>query len=53
MFASAETFFGPDWRSGKAVPTRITLASGEPMVWPGRGRNCVHPKAIGCRASRC
>lgn len=27
----ADAFFEPDWRSGKAVPTRITLASGEPM----------------------
>lgn len=26
-----DAFFEPDWRSGKAVPTRITLASGEPM----------------------
>jgi len=28
-------FFEPDWRSGKAVPTRITLASGEPMGLAG------------------
>lgn len=26
-----EAFFEPDWRSGKAVPTRISLHSGEPM----------------------
>jgi putative SOS response-associated peptidase YedK len=26
-----DAFFEPDWRSGKAVPTRIHLASGEPM----------------------
>ncbi len=26
-----QSFFEPDWRSGKAVPTRIGLASGEPM----------------------
>ena len=26
-----ETFFEPDWRSGKAVPTRIGNASGEPL----------------------
>lgn len=26
-----DAFFEPDWRSGKAVPTRVTLASGEPM----------------------
>mgnify|MGYP000208010728 CR=1 FL=1 len=30
-----ETFFEPDWRSGKAVPTRITLTSGEPMGLAG------------------
>ena len=27
----AEAIFEPDWRSGKAVPTRITRADGEPM----------------------
>jgi putative SOS response-associated peptidase YedK len=27
----AEAFFEPDWRSGKAVPTRIALADGQPM----------------------
>ena len=27
----AEAFFEPDWRSGKAVPTRIARADGEPM----------------------
>lgn len=27
----AEAFYEPDWRSGKAVPTRIACASGEPM----------------------
>ena len=26
-----DAFFEPDWRSGKAVPTRISLTSGEPM----------------------
>jgi putative SOS response-associated peptidase YedK len=26
-----QSFFEPDWRSGKAVPTRITLANDEPM----------------------
>ncbi len=26
-----DAFFEPDWRSGKAVPTRITSASGEPL----------------------
>ena len=27
----AEAIFEPDWRSGKAVPTRITRVDGEPM----------------------
>lgn len=27
----ADAFYEPDWRSGKAVPTRIGLADGEPM----------------------
>ena len=27
----AEAFFEPDWRSGKAVPTRIARADGDPM----------------------
>jgi len=27
----AEAFFEPDWRSGKAVPTRIFRADGEPL----------------------
>lgn len=31
----AQSFFEPDWRSGKAVPTRITLASDEPMGLAG------------------
>lgn len=26
-----ETFFEPDWRSGKAIPTRIGNANGEPL----------------------
>jgi putative SOS response-associated peptidase YedK len=26
-----QSFFEPDWRSGKAVPTRITLTNEEPM----------------------
>ena len=28
---AAEAIFEPDWRSGKAVPTRIARADGEPM----------------------
>jgi putative SOS response-associated peptidase YedK len=31
----AQSFFEPDWRSGKAVPTRITLANDEPMGLAG------------------
>ena len=35
----ADAFFQPDWRSGKAVPTRITRADGKPMglagIWTG------------------
>lgn len=27
----AQAFYEPDWRSGKAVPTRISRADGEPM----------------------
>ena len=27
----AEAFYEPDWRSGKAVPTRIARADGKPM----------------------
>jgi putative SOS response-associated peptidase YedK len=31
----AEAFYEPDWRSGKAVPTRISRADGEPMGLAG------------------
>lgn len=35
----AQAFFEPDWRSGKAVSTRISRADGEPMgiagIWTG------------------
>ena len=27
----AEAIYEPDWRSGKHVPTRFTMADGEPM----------------------
>jgi putative SOS response-associated peptidase YedK len=30
-----QSFFEPDWRSGKAVPTRVTLANDEPMGLAG------------------
>jgi putative SOS response-associated peptidase YedK len=35
MLASAEAFFESDWRSGKAMPTRITLTNSEPMGLTG------------------
>jgi putative SOS response-associated peptidase YedK len=35
----ADAFYEPDWRSGKAVPTRISRADGRPMgiagIWTG------------------
>ena len=31
----ADAFFEPDWRSGKAIPTRIERADGEPMGLAG------------------
>lgn len=35
----AEAFYEPDWRSGRAVPTRIARADGKPMgiagIWTG------------------
>ena len=35
----AEAFFEPDWRSGRAVPTRIARSDGQPMgiagIWTG------------------
>ena len=42
----AEAFYEPDWRSGKAVPTRIACADGEPMGIAGlcscyRRRKCA------------
>ena len=36
----AEAFYEPDWRSGKAVPTRIALESGEPMGIAGLWSSC-------------
>lgn len=45
----ADAFFEPDWRSGKAVPTRIARADGEPMGiaglwswWKSRTGELVH-----------
>lgn len=31
----AESFFEPDWRSGKAIPTRFARTDGEPMMIAG------------------
>jgi putative SOS response-associated peptidase YedK len=40
----AETIFEPDWRSGKAVPSGIRLASGEPMGIAGLWAQWRSPK---------
>lgn len=50
----AEAFYEPDWRSGKAVPTRIASADGEPMGIAGlwswwkspQGGDVVHSYAM-------
>lgn len=49
----AEAFFEPDWRSGKAVPTRISRADGEPMgiagiwsAWKSPKGDLVHIYAM-------
>ncbi len=38
----AEAFYEPDWRSGKAVPTRIARADGKPLgiagLWMGNNK---------------
>ena len=41
----AEAFYEPDWRSGKAVPTRIARADGEPMGIAGLWSWWKSPKA--------
>lgn len=45
----AASFFEPDWRSGKAIPTRIRRADGQPMglaglwsIWKGPEGDLVH-----------
>lgn len=45
----ADAFFEPDWRSGKAVPTRIVSADGEPLgiaglwsVWKSPKGEWIH-----------
>jgi putative SOS response-associated peptidase YedK len=40
----AESFFEPDWRSGKAVPTRIARADGEPLGIAGLWSAWKSPK---------
>jgi putative SOS response-associated peptidase YedK len=40
----AEAFFEPDWRSGKAVATRIARADGEPMGIAGLWSSWKSPK---------
>jgi putative SOS response-associated peptidase YedK len=40
----ADAFFEPDWRSGKAVPTRIACADGEPMGIAGLWSAWKSPK---------
>ena len=42
----AEAFFEPDWRSGKAVPTRIARADGEPMGIAGLWSSWKSPKGM-------
>lgn len=39
----AEAFYEPDWRSGRAVPTRITRADGKPMGIAGLWASKRHP----------
>jgi putative SOS response-associated peptidase YedK len=40
----AEAFYEPDWRSGRAVPTRIARADGEPMGIAGLWSSWRSPK---------
>lgn len=40
----ADAIFEPDWRSGKAVPTRIARADGEPMGFAGLWSRWKSPK---------
>lgn len=39
----ADGFFEPDWRSGKAVPTRIVRSDGKPMGIAGLWTGCKLP----------
>lgn len=40
----AEAFFEPDWRSGKAVPTRIVRADGKPFGIAGLWSKWINPE---------
>jgi putative SOS response-associated peptidase YedK len=40
----ADAFYEPDWRSGKAVPTQIARADGEPMGIAGLWSSWKSPK---------
>ena len=42
----AEAIYEPDWRSGKAVPMRITRADGEPMGIAGLWSRWKSPAGI-------
>ena len=39
-----DAFFEPDWRSGKAIPTRISSADGEPLGIAGLWSSWKSPK---------
>jgi putative SOS response-associated peptidase YedK len=41
-----EAIFEPDWRSGKAIPTRICRADGEPMGIAGLWSSWKSPKCV-------
>jgi len=41
-----EAIFEPDWRSGKAIPTRITSANGEPLGLAGLWSSWKSPKGV-------
>jgi putative SOS response-associated peptidase YedK len=42
----AEAIFEPDWRSGKAVPAKISRADGEPMGIAGLWSSWKSPKGV-------
>jgi len=41
-----EAFFEPDWRSGKAIPTRISSTTGEPLGIAGLWASWKSPKGV-------